>query len=67
MTVEDFEAALDVPFLFGLSAQGHIPTVQWLLRHGADWEQIGEVIGWHGPTAEKFYKRWLERQEGGGT
>ena len=46
---------------FGLEAQGHIPTIEFLLKVGASWATIGRKIGWHGPTAERFYLRYLAR------
>ena len=46
---------------FGLEAQGHIPTVERLLSEGKTWDEIGDVIGWHGPTAKEYYERYLER------
>lgn len=43
------------PVLFGLRAQGHLPTVERMLAEGASWEKIGRKIGWDGATAERFY------------
>lgn len=48
--------------LFGLEAQGHIPTVEEALREGADWQEIGRRIGWHGETAREYYQRHLARK-----
>jgi hypothetical protein len=43
--------------VFGLKAQGHIPTIQRMLTEGKTWEEIGREIGWDPGTAEKFYMR----------
>lgn len=52
----------DAPILFGLEAQGHIPTVESMLRDGRDWPFIGRVIGWDGETAKSYYERYLARR-----
>lgn len=44
------------PVLFGLRAQGHIPTVEAMLRDGCTWTEIGRAIGWDGMTAKRFYE-----------
>jgi hypothetical protein len=41
--------------LFGLKAQGHIPTIERMLAAGASWEDIGREIGWCPETAERHY------------
>jgi hypothetical protein len=51
----------DGPFLFGLEAQGHIPTVEAALAEGVDWREIGRRIGWDGETARTYYERYLAR------
>jgi len=51
----------DQPVLFGLEAQGHIPTVEAALSEGTDWQQIGRRIGWDGETARQYYERHLAR------
>ena len=43
------------PVLFGLRAQGHLPTVERMLAEGATWGEIGREIGWCPVTAERFY------------
>ena len=43
--------------VFGLKAQGHIPTIQRMLAEGKTWEDIGREIGWDPGTAEEFYIR----------
>jgi hypothetical protein len=50
----------DAPVRFGLRAQGHLPTIERMLGEGATWDEIGKAIGWHGPTAERFYQMETE-------
>jgi hypothetical protein len=50
-----------VRILFGLEAQGHIPTVEAALKEGADWNEIGRRIMWDGETARVYYERYLAR------
>lgn len=52
---------VDAPTAFGLEAQGHIPAVEAALAEGADWQEIGRRIGWHGETAKQYYERHLAR------
>jgi len=54
----DLEKILNVPFLFGLKAQGHIPTIERMLSEGKDWEAIGKAIGWCPKTAQEHYERY---------
>jgi hypothetical protein len=54
----------DVPVVFGLRAQGHIPTVRAMLRAGRSWEEIGREIGWDGDTARRD---WRADQDAVGT
>lgn len=56
-TTEELEKVLDVPFVFGLKAQGHIPTIERLLDEGVNWEEIGRAIGWCPRTAREHYER----------
>ena len=44
---------------FGLFAQGHIPTIEKMLEKGNTWEEIGNAINWHGPTAKEHYEWYL--------
>ncbi|MCS4089956.1 hypothetical protein [Rhizobium sp. BK176] len=53
----------DGPILFGLEAQGHIPTVEAALNEGVDWKEIGRRIGWDGETARTYYDRHLARKQ----
>lgn len=48
------------PVLFGLSKQGHIPTIEKMLADGKPWTEIGKAIGWDPETAERHYKWHLE-------
>ncbi|WP_222046733.1 hypothetical protein [Rhizobium laguerreae] len=48
-------------FLFGLEAQGHIPTIEAMLAEQADWQEIGRRILWDGDTAKAHYQRYLAR------
>lgn len=50
----------DAPIVFGLRAQGHIPTVERMLAEGATWDEIGKEIGWYGPAVQQFYEE-MER------
>lgn len=52
----------DTPVLFGLEQQGHIPTIENMLREGRDWPFIGRAINWEPSTAKAFYERYLERR-----
>lgn len=48
--------------LFGLEAQGYIPTVERMLGDGASWGEIGFAIRWCGRTAKDHYLRHLYRK-----
>ena len=57
VTREEFDELFrGVPIKIGLRQQGHIPTVERMLAHGATWDEIGKAIGWHGPTAQRWYE-----------
>lgn len=46
--------------VFGLVAQGHIPTIEKMLAEGNNnWYAIGRAIGWDGQTAERHYRNYL--------
>ncbi len=62
--MKDLEKILNVPFLFGLVAQGHIPTIEKMLADGKDWTAIGVAIGWCGNTAKEHYERYQKRNSG---
>lgn len=61
MASETERAVLNVPFLFGLEAQGHIPTIERMLGEGKDWDAIGKAIGWCPKTAKEHYARRMRR------
>lgn len=56
-----FDELADVPILFGLAAQGHLPTIETMLAAGSDWNEIGRRISWDGETARRYYERHLAR------
>ena len=49
--------------VFGLEAQGHIPTIERMLAEGSNWEQIGKVIGWCHITAREQYEKYTRRDQ----
>lgn len=51
----------DAVCVFGLEAQGHVPTIQRMLADGETWDAIGKAIGWDPATAEQH---WAWRTEG---
>ena len=57
---ELFRVFEGVPIKFGLAAQGHLPTVARMLSEGKTWDEIGDVIGWHGPTVKQYWE--IERR-----
>lgn len=56
-TPELSEALKDVPVAFGLRAQGHLPTIEAMLREGCTWTEIGRAIRWDPDTAREWYGR----------
>lgn len=40
---------------FGLEAQGHLPTIERMIKEGASWEVIGKAIGWDAMTARQHW------------
>ncbi len=46
----------DTPVLIGLRQQGHMPTVERMVREGKTWEEIGSAIGWDGKAAHDWYE-----------
>jgi hypothetical protein len=52
--VDEFRSAKVV---FGLRAQGHIPTIERMLAEGASWPEIGDAICWCPDTAREWYER----------
>ncbi len=57
----DILSDTNVKVVFGLEAQGHIPTIEAALAEGADWQEIGRRINWDGETAKDYYERYLAR------
>jgi hypothetical protein len=58
MNLDEF---LNQPVLFGLQAQGHIPTVESMLKQEKSWEEIGKKINWCPETAKKHYQYYVEK------
>jgi len=54
----------DVKIAFGLRAQGHLPTIERMLRDGKTWKEIGAAIGWCPITAERFYAMEQPKKKG---
>lgn len=54
---------MDSPVVFGLLRQGHIPTIEIMLKDGATWEEIGKEIGWCPETAKEHYSWHVEALE----
>lgn len=63
LTSEDMDKILNVPFVFGLVAQGHIPTIENMLKENKNWEEIGKAIGWCPKTAHEHYQSYLKREK----
>ncbi len=59
---DELDRIFDVPFLFGLVAQGHIPTIEQMIAENKTWEEIGNKIGWCPKTAKEHYDRYLARK-----
>lgn len=51
---EVFDILKNAPILFGLRAQGHLPTVERMIAEGASWDEIGRAIGWTGDAVANF-------------
>jgi hypothetical protein len=56
-----FDELAGVPILFGLAAQGHLPTIETMLAAGSDWNEIRRRISWDGDAARRHYERHLAR------
>lgn len=50
-----------VTVCFGIEAQGHIPTIERMLREGAAWSEISQAIGWDRDAAAQHYLWYLQR------
>ena len=68
-TMLKFEKILlnNTPVLFGLEAQGHIPTVEHMLNKDCSWDEIGKEINWIGDAVKEDYKEYLSRKSKTGT
>jgi len=62
---DPLDAIFNVPILFGLRAQGHLPTIKRMLTEGHSWDDIGQAIGWMPDAAQQAYERELNRQRRG--
>ena len=51
-------ALMDISVVFGLKAQGHIPTIERMLKENKTWVEIGKTINWDGETARQHYERY---------
>jgi hypothetical protein len=67
--MEDFAKKLDkkdLKIVFGLEAQGHIPTIEKILddlgSNDYAWEKIGKEIGWCDKTARNHYITYLREK-----
>jgi hypothetical protein len=58
----------DMKIVFGLEAQGHIPTIEKILdEFGSNefsWEKIGKEINWCPKTACYHYVTYLRKKDG---
>jgi hypothetical protein len=52
--------------VFGLQAQGHIPTITEALAIGKSWDEIGKLIGWDPATAKEHWGWYQEAGRGPG-
>lgn len=57
---DELERLLDVPIVFGLKAQGHLPTIERMLSERKTWREIAEAIGWDEKTAQFHYEKWAK-------
>jgi len=48
---------------FGLKAQGHIPTIEKMLKKGKSWDEIGKKINWCPKTAKEWYQEEKDHDE----
>jgi len=54
------ESLGDSKIVFGLEQQGHIPTIEKMLKNGATWDEIGKKINWCVETAKEHYMRYTK-------
>lgn len=63
LTDREIADALDnAKIVFGLEAQGHIPTIEAMRADGKSWYEVGRKIGWEPDTAERHYGAWCARK-----
>ena len=55
MLIDFLKENPSIKIVFGLRAQGHLPTIDRMLSEGKSWEEIGREIHWCPKTAEKWY------------
>lgn len=49
--------------VFGLAAQGHLPTIERMIDENKSWDDIGQAIGWCPKTAQRHYLQYLRQQQ----
>lgn len=59
-TLPDF--LLDALVVFGLERQGHITTIEKMLKEGASWDKIGKEIGRYPKTVKEHYGWYVEER-----
>jgi hypothetical protein len=59
----EFPELANAKVLFGLRAQGHIPTIERMLAVGEGWGAIGRAIGWEPAAAEQHYAEHLDAEK----
>ncbi len=47
--------------LFGLEAQGHIPTILDLMKRGKTWPEIAKHIGWSTIELKKHWRTYMQK------
>lgn len=57
------DLTMNAPVVFGLLRQGHIPTIEKMIKDGATWEEIGKEIGWCPETAKEHYGWYVKALE----
>jgi len=55
MEVKIEDELLNAPVVFGLRAQGHIPTIKKMLSEGQSWDAIAAKIGWCRDVLKQHY------------
>jgi len=48
---------MGIKMKIGLESQGHLGTVESMLKDGKSWDEIGRAIGWIGYAAKDWYVR----------